>query len=155
MIKLTFQKESLKDCLEEMKPVWHAHWKETEGYRDGLGFNPDYKLYLEYERIGYYHLFTARHEGELVGDCGMYVRKSMHTQTIDATEDTIYLYPAYRKGHNGAKFLAFVEEYLTKKMSVREIKTDIKLSNERVAKLMQRIGYRPRSIQYSKVFAGE
>lgn len=153
-MNLTFQKESLRDCLEEIKPVWASHWAETEGYRDGLGFSPDYTLYLEYERIGYYHLFTARHEGKLVGDCGMYVRKSMHTKTTDATEDTIYLYPDYRKGGNGAKFMDFVEKWLTENMGVREIKIDIKLSNERVGKLMQRLGYLPRSIQHSKVFTG-
>lgn len=155
MTNLTFQKEPLKDCLEEMKPVWYSHWQETEGYHDGLGFNPDYTLYLEYERIGYYHLFTARHEGKLVGDCGVYVRRSMHTQTIDASEDTIYLYPDYRKGRNGAEFLDFVENHLTQKMGVREIAIDIKLSNARVGKLMGRRGYQPRSIRYSKVFTGE
>lgn len=154
-MNLTFHKESLKDCLEEIKPIWFSHWQETEGYRDGLGFNPDYNLYLEYERIGYFHLFTARHNGKLVGDCGMYVRTSMHSQTKDAREDTIYLQPDYRKGGNGSKFLDFVENHLTHEMGVREITLDIKLSNVRVGKLMERRGYRQRSIQYSKVFEGD
>lgn len=153
-MELTFQKESLKDCLQEIKPAWRSHWEETEGYREGLGFNPDIALYLEYERIGYYHLFTARHDGKLVGDCGMYVRTSMHSQTTNASEDTIYLYPEYRKGGNGGRFLDFVENHLTQKMGVREITIDIKLSNVRVGKLMERRGYRPCSIQYSKVFTG-
>ncbi len=137
---LTYQCESLKDCLDEVKALWLSHWQETEGYRAGLPFNPDYARYLEYNDIGYYLLFTARDGKKMVGDIGMYVTVSMHTQTRIAQEDTLYLLPEARQGMNAWRFIDFTEKYLVS-VGVREINLTTKLTNPKAAKLMQKMGY--------------
>ncbi len=152
--KLEFQKERMADNLDDIKFLHKQHWLETEKYRHGLPFNPDYARFLEWERINYFHLFTARSGGKLVGNCGVYVQKSMHTQEPIAVEDTLYLLPDYRKGRNAIQFIKWVENYLTQKMGVVEIDIDVKLSNK-VGKLMNYIGYEPTSMKYSKIFRGK
>ena len=137
---LTYQCEPLKDCLDEVKALWLSHWQETEGYRAGLPFNPDYSRYLEYNDIGYYLLFTARDGKKMVGDIGMYVTVSMHTQTRIAQEDTLYLLPEARQGMNAWRFISFTEKYLVS-VGVREINLTTKLANPKAAKLMQKMGY--------------
>lgn len=157
---ISFQKESMAGCLEDMKILHRLHWEETEGYRHGLPLNPDYARYLNYERISYYHLFTARSDGMLVGNCGVYVQKSMHTQlpVADmradeniANEDTLFLMRMARGPGVAKRFFEFVEQYLTQQMGVVEIRISVKLGN-RVSKLWEEMGYVPTAMQFTKVF---
>jgi len=159
---IIFQKELMANCLEELKILHRLHWEETEGYRHGLPLNPDYTRYLNYERIQYYHLFTARSDADnmMVGNCGVYVQKSMHTQLpvadlradeYIANEDTLFLMRMARGPGVARRFFEFVEKYLTQQMGVVEIRISVKLGN-RVSKLWESMGYVPSAMQFTKVF---
>ena len=154
-MSVTFQKERMADCLEELKALHVAHWKETELHRHIIPLNMDYPRFLEYERIGYFHLFTVRMDGKLVGNLGIYVQKSMHTQTIVCDEDTLYLLTEARKGHLAISFVNFVEEFLVKenlkKTGIMEIRMTVKTVNE-VSKLAKYLGYEKTAEQFTKVF---
>lgn len=146
---MRFSEERYSDILEELKPLHLAHWQETEGYRHGLEFAPDYVRYVQFNDIGFYRQFTCRDDaGKLVGNIGMYVTDSMHTRNKVATEDTLYLLPEARHGWIAARFVQFVEAEL-KKLAPIEINITIKEVN-RLPKLMTRLGYLKTAIQYSK-----
>ena len=91
------------EVLDELRPLHEAHWQETEGYRHGLPFAPDYERGLDLEQQGRYVLVVARHQetGKLVGNYGLYLSHSMHTQTLMATEDTLFLAREHRRGRLG------------------------------------------------------
>lgn len=159
-MSITFQKERMADCLEDLKILHRLHWEETEGYRHGLPLNPDYTRYLSYERMNYYHLFIARSDGMMVGNCGVYVQKSMHTQLpvadlraddCIANEDTLFLMRMARGPGVAKRFFEFVEQHLTREMNVVEIRISVKLGN-RVSKLWEEMGYQPTAMQFTKVF---
>lgn len=159
-MSITFQKERMADCLEDLKILHRLHWEETEGYRHVFPLNMNYPRFLEYERIGYFHLFTARSEGMLVGNFGVYVQKSMHTQlpVADmradenlANEDTLFLMRMARGPGVAKRFLEFIEQYLTTQMNVVEIRMTVKSGN-RVSKLGEQLGYAPTATILSKVF---
>lgn len=145
---MIFAEENYREILEELKPLHLAHWMETEGYRHGLEFAPKYEQYSHFNDIGFYRVFTARDNGRLVGNIGMYVTNSMHTNNKVATEDTLFLLPEARKGFIAARFISFVEKEL-KKLAPIEINITIKEA-DRLPKLMMRLGYLKTSIQYSK-----
>lgn len=146
---MRFAEERYRDILEELKPLHWEHWKETEGYRHGLDFAPDYNRYCQFNDIGFYRQFTARDDaGRLVGNIGMYVTDSMHTRNKVATEDTLYLLPEARHGWIAAQFVKFVEDQL-QKLAPIEINITIKEAN-RLPKLMTRLGYLKTASQYSK-----
>lgn len=129
------------DAIEgEMRPLHRAHWDETEAHRHGLPFNPDYMTFIRYERAGRYILFTLRKEGKLVGNCAMYIDRSTHTQTLMATEDTLYLLPEARKGTIAKQFIAYCENAL-QSLGVKEINVSVKTVN-RAGLFFQRLGYR-------------
>lgn len=138
--RYTFAVERMQDIEAEIRPLHRAHWDETEKHRHGLELNPDYETFKQYERAGRYVLFTARDGGRLVGNCAMYLGMSAHTQTLVATEDTLYLLPEARRGTTGRAFIGYVEDGL-RGLGVREIDITVKTVN-RAERLFRMLGYR-------------
>jgi len=145
-----FSLEKIEDIWDELLVNYEAHWHETEEYRHGQELNMDKTRYLQYENMGLYFMYTARDEGKLVGNFGMYVMPSMHTQKLVATEDTLFMIPEYRKGGNAMRFSKFVEDEMIEK-GVCEIVLTAKLTN-RSWKFMERMGYERVAYVYSKQF---
>lgn len=147
--RLTFRAERFRQILPELHELHQQHWLETEKHRHGLAMNPDYDGMAAQELAGQMLQFTARHEAKLVGNLRMYVRTSMHTQTLYALEDTLYLAPDYRGGRNALRFMEYVERAL-RRIGVREIRADTKNTAPAGALLMKHMGYEPVATQYVK-----
>lgn len=136
-----FNVELMEDLKDEIKPLHLAHWNETEEHRHDLPFNPDYRVFVRYEQANRYVLFTLRdEEWKLVGNCAMYLDMSAHTQTLIATEDTLYLLPQARRGRMAFKFVKYVEDTLAA-MGVKEINISVKVVNK-AGRFFHLLGYR-------------
>lgn len=135
-----FALEYIEDIKDEIKPLHLAHWKETEKHRHDLPFRPDYETFIRYERAGRYVLFTLRIDGRLLGNCAMYLDLSAHTQTLIATEDTLYLLPEARKGRRAMRFVCYIEECL-KQLGVKEVSVTVKTVNK-AERFFRMNGYR-------------
>lgn len=135
-----FARERMSDVQAEIWPLHAAHWTETEKHRHGLPFNPDYATFIRYENAGRYVLFTLREAGRMVGNCAMYLDRSAHTQTLIATEDTLYLLPEARRGRIAHRFVGYVERSL-QSLGVREIDITVKTVN-RAERFFRLLGYR-------------
>jgi hypothetical protein len=146
-MSLVFSIEKVRDVIDELMPLWEAHWKETERYRHGQGFNMDVDRYIKYNDVDYYILYTARDNGKLVGNFGAYISTSMHTQQLEATEDTLFLLPEYRKGFNSVRFVKFAEDHL---ISRGVVEMSITTKSEAVGKFCEFLGYKLVGYHYSK-----
>jgi GNAT superfamily N-acetyltransferase len=135
-----FSHERMEAIAEEIMPLHQAHWYETEGHRHGLPFEPDYPAFIRYEQAGRYVLLTLRMGDRLSGNCAMYLDKSTHTQTIIATEDTLYLLPEARKGRVARQFVAYVERAM-RQLGAREIHITVKTVNK-AGRFFRMLGYR-------------
>lgn len=135
-----FAVERMEDIQKEMEPLHLAHWEETEAHRHGLTLNPDYETFIQYEQAGRYILFAVRKDERLVGNCAMYLARSTHTQTLIATEDTLYFLPEARRGAVAKHFIAYCEAAL-KRLGVKEITVTVKTVN-RAGLFFQRLGYK-------------
>lgn len=135
-----FAIERMEDILEEIKPLHRAHWDETEAHRHALAFNPNYEEVIRHERAGRYVLFTLRKDGRLLGNSAMYMSKSAHTQTLIATEDTLYLLPEARIGRTAMRFVEYVEQVL-QEFGTREIDISVKTLNN-AGRFLRLLGYR-------------
>lgn len=142
--------ERFKDVLPELEPLHAEHWQETEKHRHGIAMNPDYEGMAERERAGRMLQFTVRKGGELVGNLRVYLKTSMHSQTMFAEEDTLYLRLAHRGGFLAVALLRYAEDAL-RAIGVREIRANSKLVNKADV-LMRRLGYRAVAMQFVKVF---
>jgi GNAT superfamily N-acetyltransferase len=148
-VDYTIQHEFLENVLDEIKPIHRAHWEETEGYRHGIALDPDYDYMVNAERTGRFMLFTVRTNGQLVGNCMMYLTQSTHTRKWIAEEDTIFIDKEHRKGRIGIKLIQYVERVLAT-LGVTEIRVTVKTVN-RVGDLLQALGYQHTANQLIKV----
>ena len=145
---MNIQLEKLKDVWDEFEGLCKEHWHETEEYRHGQGLNIDKKRALHYEELGIYSLYVARIDGKMVGNMGMYVMPSMHTQQIIGTEDTLFVLPEHRKGSVGLKLVKYVIDDLRKK-GVVELQFTVKTDN-RAYLILERLDFTRIAYQYSK-----
>lgn len=144
---LTFQAERLIDIIPEIHPLHEAHWQETEEHRHGLALDLDYDSMVTEEQNGTMIQYTARADRRLVGNFRMYLRRSRHTGTMFAKEDTLYLAPEYRHGRNSLKFLEYPKASL-RAMGIREFRADVKTGAPAAARLLEFRGFKPVGTEY-------
>jgi GNAT superfamily N-acetyltransferase len=127
----TFALERLGNILEEMQVLHSAHWAEKEEEPDRPPFNPDYDTFIYYEKTGRCLVFTCRdtESKRLIGNFSLYLDRSMHTQALLATEDTLYLVPEARKGRLAARLIGYAERSM-KQLGVTEINVTVKVDNK-------------------------
>lgn len=149
---LVFQAERLADVLPELHELHEEHFAETEIHRLGFGLKPNYDYMIEMERRGNLIQFTSRDQetGKLAGNIRMYVQESLHTGTLYANEDTLFIRPQYRKGFHAVRFMQYVEDCL-RAIGVREVRTDSKTLNK-AHRLVEYLGYKHVANKYTKVF---
>lgn len=148
---LTFQIEKVRAVFPMVATMGLAHWHETETYRHNQPYKPDLERYAYYEDEGMYVMYTARDENNLVvGNLGMYVSESMHSQQLIATEDTLFLVPQYRKGRNAMRLIKFMVDDMRSRGVVEILVT---AKNVRVGRLLEHLDFKPVASQYSLTVA--
>lgn len=149
----TLQPERMADTLAELRPMHQAHWEETEEYRHGLVFAPDYETGLAAEASGEYLLLTARTKtGELAGNYTFWLTKSRHTGTLVASEDAMYIAPRHRRGRLFKRFADYGEQAVAA-FGAMELRLSTKTTND-VGQMLPRMGYRHVANQYVKLLGG-
>lgn len=141
----------LHSVLPDLKVLHQRHWDETETHRNQIErLNPDYERGLELERQGRFLLIGAidMDTNQLVGNFGLYLGRSMHTQERIATEDTLYLLPEHRNGRLGIALIRYAETAL-RHLGVTELTVDVKLVNN-VGPMIERMGYQAVGTRYVK-----
>jgi hypothetical protein len=137
---LTFQVERIADIQADIEPLHQAHYFETELHRHGLALDMDYAVLNEHERAGRLIQFTARDgDGKLVGNIRMYLYTSVHTQTLAAKEDVIFMLPQHRKGLTAIRFCQYADRCL-EQIGVREIYTDTKVLHDEAGNVIRNVG---------------
>lgn len=99
---ITYQVENVFQCIDEIKPLNYAHWKEIAHHQDTRPLDPDYDKYYQLELCGMLRIFTMRDEGVLTGYYISMVCKHAHYQSCTtALNDILYVAPEYRGGTSG------------------------------------------------------
>ena len=146
---LVFRSERLRDILDEVAALHEVHFAETEKHRHHLGLAVDIDYLIAQERAGNLIQFTVRDEvGRLLGQIRMALHRSIHTQTLYADEELLYVDPAARKGFTAIRFIQYVEGCM-RLLRVREVRTLSKLATGS-HRLMEYLGYTHLANQYIK-----
>lgn len=145
--------ERFTDVLPDLHKLHEMHYAETETYRAGIPFNPDYDALVTSEHEGQLMQFTARFNGELVGNMRVYLGMSRHTKTLFASEDTFFVVPAHRGGFMAVRLWQFAERAVIQ-AGAREIHFDSKTVNKADA-MAKYLKYQPVAIKFAKVIPKE
>lgn len=148
---LKFQPELLTSIREEIELLAIDHWNEVQEHKDLFVFDIDWETYEAIESTGNLGTFTIRNkEDTLVGYFTCIASPHIHTKTVTvAVSDTVYIMPAYRKGHTASKFLDYVQEQMT------NLGVDVLVINAKkdsgFEKVLSRKDFEPLETVYSKV----
>lgn len=148
----TLRCSRVDDALDRLRPLHYEHWLETETHRNAVtSFDPDYNRGRDLEAQGRYLLIVVEETatGNLVGNYGLYLSRSMHTQGLIATEDTLFLRRSNRGGRLGIALIRYAEQVLTQ-LGVEELGVSVKLVNS-TGPMIERMGYQPVGTQYTKL----
>lgn len=111
---MEFGLESAQSVLEDGAGLFLQHSKEQE-HDQTIPLDVDHDRYLLADDLGILRVFTVRDAGRLVGYACFCVGFSLrHKTSYQATQDSLYLAPEYRKGTLGIRFIRFIEEALRK-----------------------------------------
>ncbi len=125
----------------------HRNWEEIGEHQERLPLDIDWRGYRALERDGVTRLGMLRRDGRLIGYNVFFVSPSLHYRHSRwATNDLIWLTPPERRGLTGARMIRDAERLLRQEGVQRVfyvIRTPLELGDnrDRVAKLLQRLGY--------------
>ena len=139
----------IKDCLEEMKPLFDEHWEELAIHKDKIKLSPDYDKYLHIDEFGMLHVMTARDDDKLIGYFISFVQPNLHYKdNMFASNDILFIHPDYRKGSVGYKLFKNAES------SLLELGVDVIIIHTKIHKdfkpLMDKLGFDRVEYIYSK-----
>lgn len=108
---ITYQEEKYGDVIEELKPLFEAHYTEIALYQDKIALNPDYDTY---DRLGdSLVIYTARDGEELIGYTIFFVKAHLHYKDhLYAMNDILYLDRKHRGGEVALELTSFSEAML-------------------------------------------
>lgn len=138
-MNLAFAKEPMSDDLvEEMVPLAARHFNEIASFPD-IKPSIDFDFYNGAQSQGVLRIFTARN-GALAGYAVFVVAKHPHhSESLQATQDLIFLAPEYRKGDAGLSFLRWCDQQL-KDDGVQVVYHSSDLKRD-IGPVLERIGY--------------
>lgn len=150
---ITAQVEDLTETLEELKPMFPAHWEELALNRDKVPLDPQYNIYLDRDAAGQVLFVTLRKEGELVGYFVGFVSLGLHYQTcLTLNMDIFWTRHDVRGGTAGLRLFRAVEKE-AKRRGVHRMVFGSKLHKD-ASRLFAAIGCEPIEMFYSKWIGG-
>ena len=136
---VTFQREKIGECQDEIRPLLVAHWEEIAHFKD-IPLDPDWEMYRQIEATGALRIYTVREDARLVGYAVFFVRAHPHYKaSVQATQDILYLDPPLRKQLVGARFIAWCDAELAAD-GVAVVYHHVKLAFD-FGPLLKRLGY--------------
>lgn len=132
--------------FEESQKLVSSHEKEL----NTLGLKPSADLgrYIKASSNGGLALYTARHEGELVGYAIYWISRHPHYDVIIGDQDMVYLKKELRDTGMGAKLILFSEKML-KERGVGVVAQKTKRIKD-LRKLYVHLGYELHEEVYTK-----
>lgn len=150
---LTAQVESLTDRLEEMKPLFPAHWEELALNKDKVPLDPQYDEYLRRDAAGSVLFVTLRRDGELKGYFVGFVAPGLHYKTcLTLTMDIFWTAPEVRDGSAGVRLFRVVEQE-ARRRGVQRIFYGSK-NHKDASRLFKVLGCEPVETYHSKWIGG-
>ena len=162
----TLQRESIRGCLLELKPLLDRHWEEIALNKDIIKLDVNYEFYLALERKNTFRLYTVRKSGKIVGYVDFFLAKQPHYQTKTfAQSDIFWLDPAVRSKRRsfisrllfksqpgvGSRLFAFATESL-RNDGIDVVEFVTKNGHPAAGRALRRLGYRAKETIYELAF---
>lgn len=137
---ITFAVEPLTERLEELKPLFPAHYRELALNQDKVPLDPQYGIYLARDAVGEVLFIAGRDAGKLVAYFVGFVAPGLHYRTcLTLQEDIFFVCPEFRGQGAGVQLFQAVEAE-ARRRGVQRMFVGSKL-NKDASWLFERLGY--------------
>jgi GNAT superfamily N-acetyltransferase len=137
---ITVAVEPLTQILEELKPLFPAHWAELALDKDQVPLDPQYEIYLQRDARGEVLFVAVREDGALVGYFVGFVAPGLHYRTcLTLTEDIFWISPEARGAGCGYALFKEVEQE-ARRRGVQRMFVGSKLHKD-ASWLFEKLGY--------------
>jgi hypothetical protein len=146
---ITAQIEPWSTFVQEVQPLFQAHWEELALNKDKVPLSPQYNLYASREAAGELLVVTLRKAGRLVGYFTGIIAPGLHYSTcLTLTMDIFWTHPDIRGGFASVKLFRAVEKE-AKRRKVQRIFYGSKLHRDS-SRLFEFLDMTPVEVYYSK-----
>ncbi len=138
--------EAFHIIAHELPPLFMEHWKELALNKDVIPLDPDWDKYYRLDAEGVLRVLTARlPSGQLVGYVFLMVGPHLHYKSTNwAHVDMFWTDPIIRTGWTGVRlFKAMLQGAKAMQVVNMTIATKLHFMDNRVTKLLQRLGFNP------------
>jgi len=152
MKEFTLHVESYADIIDEVRPLLQLHSDEIDAHLDVLVMEPDNDFYRLTEASGRLHVFTIRHEGELIGYSAFIVMGNPHYKgTIFGVNDVLFIKKEHRRSQAGAMLITFAETILRDMHGAVVVTYHSKVGECDITPFLNKFGYEREEYMLSKV----
>lgn len=138
---MNLQQETLFDVLDEVDYLLQMHYEEVALNRDKKRLLPKWEEYAALEKMGAFVVYTARHEGVLVGYAAFFIHTHMHYGEYKlAINDVVFLHPDHRKSTCGYRLIKFADDQLKERGDIDHIFWHVKKSKD-WTEVLHKLGY--------------
>lgn len=146
---LSFRRELVEQCFDEMLPLLRAQYEELATFKD-IPLAPSRETYDELENAGRLRCYVARKAGAIVGYAAFFVSFNAHYATSwQAVNDVIYVAPEHRREGLGRWLVEFAEGSLRPE-GVDTITFHAKLAHPELSKMLEDMGYPATEVLHTK-----
>lgn len=150
---ITCHVESLTETLEELKPLFPAHFAELALNQDKAPLDPQYDIYLQRDARGEVLFVAVRKLGTLIGYFVGFVAPGLHYKTcLTLTMDIFFIAEEHRGSGVGYSLFKAVEAE-AKRRGVQRMFVGSKLHKD-ASWLFERLGYEEVERYYSVWLGG-
>lgn len=138
--------ERFHAIAHELPALFVEHWKELALNRDIIPLDPDWDKYYRLDVEGVLRVLTIRvPNGTLVGYAFLMVGPHLHYKSTQWGHlDIFWMDPVYRQGWTGVRlFKTLIADAKTQGVVNLTLSTKIHFMDNRVTKLLQRLGFKP------------
>ena len=136
---LAYSAAKLAEVWDEAQPLLLDHWTEIAFFRD-IPLEPRRDVYDALDGNGTLRIFTARDDGRLVGYAAFVISHHPHYASSKcASQDVLFLLPAYRSAGHGAGLITFADDALRDE-GVQLVTQHVKLAFD-FGPLLAHLGY--------------
>jgi GNAT superfamily N-acetyltransferase len=151
-MKVVFAQEKLATAYEDGKALFLAHWDEIGTTKEVMQYEPNLPAYAAMERLGMLRILTARDEtGAMIGYFYAIIMPHLHYRaSICSFCDIFFLDPTHRQGLLGYQLLREATKML-EGLGVVKSFIPTKIAHPTAGKLLERLGYHPHEVVYTKL----
>lgn len=149
---MQFAQEFLFEVVNEVQALLELHYNELTLNKESIRLKPMWERYGALESAGAFVVYTARHNGQLVGYSAFFINQHLHYADLTvAANDVLFLHPQHRSGRNGIRLIQFCETALARQLGNFKLTWHAKMNTDLVA-ILGRMDYATEEAMFAKLF---